>query len=103
MFNGEMDVLIPSHRGTGFSTPLSCPQEEHSNWSNELQNPGKLFKDCLNFVKQKFGSSFNAFNPTEAARDIYNVAESLRNTANEKIVIFGVSYGAYLVSEYFNF
>jgi hypothetical protein len=97
MFKQELDIIVPSHRGTGSSTPLSCPQESDPNWIKELEFPGKLFLECQKFIREKYGDSLDGFNPTEAVRDVYNVAESLRRTANEKIVIFGVSYGAYLV------
>ena len=100
LLNREYDVIVPSHRGTGYSSPLGCPQEEDPNFEQELEKPGKLFQQCKDYVTKTYGKYLEFYNPTEASRDIYNVAESLRTTANENIVIYGVSYGAFLMNRY---
>jgi pimeloyl-ACP methyl ester carboxylesterase len=100
LFNSEMDIVVPSHRGTGWSSPLGCPQEKDPNFLREIENPGGLFNECKKYVVNKFGNFLKFLNPTEAARDIYNVAESLRESKDEKIVIYGISYGAFLMNRY---
>eukprot|EP01080_Neovahlkampfia_damariscottae_P011291 gene11291-4102_t len=100
LLNREYDIIIPSHRGTGHSSALGCPQEEDENWAQELRNPGNLFQECKDYITNKYGKYLEFYNPTEASRDIYNVAESLRSSANENIVIYGVSYGAFLMNRY---
>ena len=100
LFNREMDIILSTHRGTGHSSPLSCPQEKDPKWAEQRENPGKLFQDCKKHVEKTYGKYLEFYNPTEAVRDVYNIAESLREKYDEKIAIFGVSYGAFLMNRY---
>jgi dienelactone hydrolase len=79
---------------------VSCPQEKEPDWMKEFENPGILFSQCKEYVKKKFGENLKYFNPTEAANDIYQTAELLKQEEDEKIVIYGVSYGAFLMNRY---
>jgi dienelactone hydrolase len=47
----------------------------------------------MKHIKERYGEVFEGYNPTEAVRDIKNVVEALKQNVNEKVVIYGLSYG----------
>lgn len=87
------DLVIPDHRGTGFSTRM-CPQEEA---------PGSAGGTAL--ANEEWGSCFarlNAapaqarqFSQTNAAHDLKRLLD--RTPRHGKTYVYGVSYGTQLV------
>lgn len=85
--NPTIDVYIPDHRGVGRSGQLKC---------KNIQNP----KSCASEIEAKLGAgSLAQFNTTNAARDVGHVIERTR-AKDQKVHVFGVSYGTYWAQRY---
>jgi pimeloyl-ACP methyl ester carboxylesterase len=90
------DVMVPDHRGTGYSTKLCMPEET-------LDSP-----DGLALAGEEWGTCFaklyadpkraNNFSQRNAARDLDTLVSTLGS--NEKTLVYGVSYGTSLALEY---
>jgi pimeloyl-ACP methyl ester carboxylesterase len=89
-------VIIPSHRGTGKSTPLLCENDE------EDQVVATPSSECIAHLRNTLGDEYlNAFSVTNAAHDLAAVVSATREgTGGQQVSIFGVSYGSYLVSRF---
>lgn len=87
------DLLIPDHRGTGYSSRL-CPQEEGVDSAGGMALAGAEWGSCF----QRLGAHpalAKDFSITSAAQDLHRlVADSERG---KPVYIYGVSYGTQLV------
>ncbi|MFC3093998.1 alpha/beta fold hydrolase [Alteromonas sediminis] len=87
-----LDILIPDHRGTGFSSSI-CPEESSDSLGGKAL-VGEEWGSCFGhmFANQSYVQSFTISN---AAKDL----ALLINTMNErgKTYIYGVSYGTQLI------
>ncbi|RXG15956.1 alpha/beta hydrolase family protein [Leeuwenhoekiella aestuarii] len=89
----NLDIFIPDHRGTGYSSKL-CPQEE------AVDSP-----DGMALVNDEWGSCFNymytnldyvkSFTITNAAKDLSLLINTYSGSGER--YIYGVSYGTQLV------
>lgn len=95
----DLDVYIFEHRGVGRSTRLSCPVEEDPNSpaGERISQPEIL--DCRQSLVDTWGSDLDAFNPTEAARDLDGLIEATRAPSDE-VFVYGLSYGTYWALRY---
>lgn len=83
----QWDYYTVEHRGTGASTPLSCPFMEDSS------------AQCADYLLQRWGrAGLAGFNPTQAAYDVATFMS--RVGQNGKRFLYGVSYGTYLVQRF---
>ncbi|MEP1420593.1 MAG: alpha/beta fold hydrolase [Erythrobacter sp.] len=87
------DLLIPDHRGTGFSTRL-CPKEEGVASEAGSSLAGSEWGTCFGFLNTKAERTM-AFTISNAARDLELLMSRL-DTDGHKYV-YGVSYGTQLV------
>jgi pimeloyl-ACP methyl ester carboxylesterase len=88
----DLDLIVPDHRGTGYSTKLCEPEET------------ELSDGSFSLVGDEWGSCFgqfyantpraHAFNLHNAARDVETLIGTL--TPSGKVYLFGVSYGTSL-------
>lgn len=92
----DYDVMIPDHRGTGYSAKL-CDPEETKDSSDGLALSGEEWGTC-------FGALYAAtdrahqFNQRNAAHDVDSLIKKLGS--NKKTLIYAVSYGTSLALEY---
>ena len=97
------DFVMMSQRGAEFSEPavLTCPEGEDGDLIAVLENLGpeetseltvSLYEDCLAEWRAK-GVDLNAYNGYEIADDVDAVRQAL---GYEKIIFYGLSYGAQL-------
>lgn len=90
------DIIVPDHRGTGYSTKI-CEPEETKDSPGGLALEGAEWGTC-------FGSIFaephraHQFNQRNAAHDIDHLVNELGT--NKKTFVYGVSYGTSLALEY---
>jgi pimeloyl-ACP methyl ester carboxylesterase len=86
---GVRDLVVFDQRGTGRSSPLSCPALENLNSRSLAQ----LLERCA----RQIGPARGAFTTPESVQDI----EALRQAAGyEKLVLYGTSYGTKVALQY---
>ncbi|MGA9875320.1 MAG: alpha/beta fold hydrolase [Solirubrobacteraceae bacterium] len=84
------DLLVFDQRGTGASSPLSCPALEGNEPFGAI---GQAFERCA----QQIGPARGGYTTQESVADI----EALRQASGyQKLVLFGVSYGTKVALEY---
>lgn len=87
------DVLVPDHRGTGFSTRL-CPSEEAPSSEAGGALAGQEWGACFGFLNAQ-ASRTKAFTISNAARDLDLLIS--RFDGSPRTFLYGVSYGTQLV------
>ncbi len=93
------DLLVPDHRGTGFSSRL-CPDEE-----GPASKAGRALADeewgtCFGSLNEQPGRT-KSFTISNAARDLDELLSRLGS--GERRYIYGVSYGTQLVLRLLSF
>lgn len=89
----DFDLMIPDHRGTGYSSRL-CPQEEGADSPGGMALVGAEWGSCFQRLIGDPGLA-KEFSITNAAHDLRSlIAESDRS---KPIYVYGVSYGTQLV------
>jgi pimeloyl-ACP methyl ester carboxylesterase len=89
----DFDLLIPDHRGTGFSTRL-CPNEESPSSVGGSALAGEEWNICFAFLNAE-PERTRAFTISNAAHDLNQVMSRL-GTGGRRY-LYGVSYGTQLV------
>jgi pimeloyl-ACP methyl ester carboxylesterase len=89
----DTDVYVLEHRGVGESTRLGCSQE--------AARPGDVLplpalRACLAEVRGQWGDRLGHFSTRAAALDLQTAIERAR-APGQRVVVYGVSYGTYLV------
>lgn len=87
------DLLVPDHRGTGFSTRL-CPTEEALASLGGTSLVGEEWGSCIGSLWAKPQDLF-AFGITQAAHDLDFLIQT--HSSKGKVFVYGVSYGTQLV------
>ncbi|WP_181259296.1 alpha/beta hydrolase [Pseudoduganella armeniaca] len=87
------DLLLPDHRGTGFSTRM-CPQEEALASAGGTALVGDEWGTCFARL-QAAPAQARQFSETNAAHDLKRLLE--RTPSHGKTYVYGVSYGTQLV------
>ncbi len=86
------DVLVPDHRGTGFSTRL-CPREEDPSGEAGSALAGEEWGTCFNALSEEAGRT-KAFTISNAAHDLDLLIT--RFDTGGPTFLYGVSYGTQL-------
>lgn len=89
----EFDLLIPDHRGTGFSTRL-CPDEEGPASEAGGALSGEEWATCFGALNAQVERT-KAFTISNAARDLESLMSRFDNGG--RTYLYGVSYGTQLV------
>ena len=84
----EWDFYSPEHRGVGLSANLNCNDQP-------LQDPDYL-KWCIDFLEDTWGEHLKDFSTTNAAFDVLNLIDILREEGKQ-VFIYGGSYGTYWI------
>ena len=90
---GSRDLLVFDQRGTGESSPLSCPALSSQSEVEHAHSIGELVGRCA----QQLGPARGDYTSQETVADI----EALRQAGGyEKLVLYGTSYGTKVALEY---
>lgn len=89
----EFDLIMPDHRGTGFSTRL-CPDEEAPGSSGGAALAGPEWASCFRRLNENPAYA-RRFSETNAAHDLKLLVE--RTPRKGRTFLYGVSYGTQLV------
>jgi len=92
------DLLVPDHRGTGFSTRL-CPDEEGPASKAGGALAGEEWGSCFGHLNEQTDRT-RAFSITNAARDLDLLMSRLDNGG--RTYLYGVSYGTQLAVRLFS-
>lgn len=92
----DYDVMIPDHRGTGYSSKLCIPEETQDS-ADGLALAGEEWGTCFEKLYSDVERA-NSFSQRNAAHDLDTLISTLGS--NNKTLIYGVSYGTSLVLEY---
>jgi len=87
------DLIVPDHRGTGYSSRL-CPAEEAEESEGGAALAGAEWGSCLQRLANDPGLA-RQFAITNAAHDLKGLIESGRD--GKPVYLYGVSYGTQLV------
>jgi len=87
------DLIMPDHRGTGFSTRM-CPAEEAAGSPGGASLDGAEWGTCFQHLN-RHPSHTRQFSQTNAAHDLKLLLE--RTPSKGKTHVYGVSYGTQLV------
>lgn len=99
----KRDLVMVDQRGTGASSPLSCPSEEKlpDLWNRgevmDLDQAQKDMENYLNECMEQWDADLRFYNTTVSAGDLELVRQKL---GYDKINLLGVSYGTRLAQEY---
>ncbi|WGL59078.1 alpha/beta fold hydrolase [Pigmentibacter sp. JX0631] len=81
-------VLMPDHRGTGYSENLHCPIDKRTLSIQDIDN--NKFASCFDYLKSKWQDKLKHFNSSQAGQDIH---ELIKLYPNIPIYIYASSYG----------
>jgi pimeloyl-ACP methyl ester carboxylesterase len=82
-------IIFPDHRGTGFSSPLGC----------DNQNSQIVTMDCITYLTNRWTvEGLNQFSTTSAAHDLAIQIQAAQLTG--RIAILAVSYGTYWLNRF---
>ncbi|MDP1978598.1 alpha/beta hydrolase [Undibacterium sp.] len=87
------DLLVPDHRGTGFSSRL-CPQEEAVDSPGGSTLVAQEWQNCFSYLQQHPGYA-RQFSLTNAAHDLRQLI--LQNQDGKPVYVYAVSYGTQLI------
>jgi pimeloyl-ACP methyl ester carboxylesterase len=94
-----MEVYVIDQRGTGRSSRLGCAaQEALASDGGGAITPGE-WPACLAAMQAEWGHGLEGFTVTSTARDLGELIATLRKP-EERVFVFGVSYGTYLANRY---
>lgn len=80
------DIMIPDHRGTGYSSSLDA---------DCLNLKLNSFSSCLNYTNYKYGNGIRGFSVTAAAIDVLYFVNLTRPSSTNSLIMYGVGYGTY--------
>ena len=89
----NLDIFIPDHRGTGYSSKL-CPQEEAIDSPAGMALANDEWGSCFNYMYTHV-DYVKAFTITNAAKDLSLLINTYSGSGEH--YIYGVSYGTQLV------
>ena len=87
------DLVIPDHRGTGYSTKL-CPAQEAPESPAGISLAGEEWGPCIGFMHANVERS-RAFTITNASHDLARLIGQYRQPGS--MYVYGVSYGTQLI------
>lgn len=89
----DHDLVIPDHRGTGYSSKL-CPVQEAPDSPAGMSLAGNEWGPCIGFLHANADRS-RAFTITNASHDLASLITRFRQPGS--VYVYGVSYGTQLV------
>ncbi len=87
------DLVVFDQRGTGESSPLSCPALSSPGGAAGIDSVGGLFERCA----LQLGPARAGYTTAESVADIESIRQAM---GYGKLVLYGVSYGTKVAEEY---
>jgi pimeloyl-ACP methyl ester carboxylesterase len=87
------DLVVFDQRGTGESSPLSCPALDGAAGAAGIDSVARLFERCA----LQLGPARAGYTTAESVADIESIRQAM---GYGKLVLYGVSYGTKVAEEY---
>jgi pimeloyl-ACP methyl ester carboxylesterase len=95
----DLDLYTIDHRGVGYSSPLSCPDQE----AEDSEGGGYIYLDefpaCIDWLNDHVGDALQGYSTRNAAHDLAAFIDATRQTG-KAVYVWGSSYGTYVVERY---
>lgn len=95
----DTDVYVIEHRGVGYSTQLTCPEQQADSSPGGAAVTADEIPACARYIDDSYDGGLSGFSVSNAARDIRHVLSLAREDGKRQFV-YGVSYGTYLVQRF---
>jgi pimeloyl-ACP methyl ester carboxylesterase len=95
----DTDVYVIEHRGIGYSTQLTCPEQQADSSPGGTAVTADEIPACAGHIDDAYDGGLASFSVSNAARDIRQVLSLAREDGKRQFV-YGVSYGTYLVQRF---
>jgi pimeloyl-ACP methyl ester carboxylesterase len=95
----DTEVYVIEHRGIGYSTQLTCPEQQADSSPGGPEVTADEIPACARYIDDAYDGGLSGFSVSNAARDIRHVLSRAREDGKRQFV-FGVSYGTYLVQRF---
>ncbi|MCL4233659.1 MAG: alpha/beta hydrolase [Deltaproteobacteria bacterium] len=96
----EFDLYTIDHRGVGYSSPLTCPDEESEGSEGGAYIASMAeWESCITWLGDHYGDEFDAYSTRNAAHDLAGFIDATREEG-KSVFVWGGSYGTYLVQRY---
>lgn len=94
--DAQIDIYTFDHRGTGGSARLGCPQQEAADSAEGREIADAEWPPCIEHLRAT-RDDLDALTTTQSAHDL---AALIAAQPEGRDVVFGASYGTYLVNRY---
>ncbi len=91
-------IYIPTHRGAGASTPLTCPTAQAAASAEGVIITDAELPSCVDELTRSWGEDLGQFSAFAAAEDLGRLIEATR--ADVPVAVWGGSYGSYWAQRY---
>ena len=91
----ERDIVLVDQRGTGRSSPLTCPIVEQQVWESTGDQTARVMHECRERLEQDHDLS--QYTTSVAVRDLDAVRRAL---GYQRIALYGGSYGTRVAQQY---
>jgi pimeloyl-ACP methyl ester carboxylesterase len=95
----DIDVYVVEHRGVGYSTQLTCPEQQADSSPGGPEVTADEIPTCARYIDDAYGGGLASFSVSNAARDLRQ-ALSLGREDGKRQFVYGVSYGTFLVQRF---
>lgn len=95
----DTDVYVIEHRGVGYSTQLSCPEQQAEESPGGPAVTADEIPACAQYVDEMYDGGLAHFSVSNGARDIRQMLRLTREEGTRQF-LYGVSYGTYLLQRF---
>jgi pimeloyl-ACP methyl ester carboxylesterase len=95
----DTEVYVIEHRGVGYSTQLTCPEQQAGASPGGAAVTADEIPACAGYIDELYDGGLSGFSVSNAARDIRHVLSLAREDGKRQFV-YGASYGTYLVQRF---
>lgn len=95
----EFDLYTIDHRGVGYSSPLTCPEQEAADSEGGAYIYLDEYDDCIAWLNENLGDALQGYSTRNAAHDLAAFIDATREEG-KKVLVWGASYGTYLTQRY---
>lgn len=100
----DLDIYAIDHRGVGGDTRLTCPVQETPDSPDGTSIGGSEWPACIAALQEIWGEHLQLFSTGQSVDDLHSVLNAVREanggTEQNRVFLWGGSYGTYFVSRF---